>query len=246
MKSNRLFAVTIMLFSLITTKAQLTDNQSKQNNILAIAQNIEWFGQSAIKIVANNKVIYIDPYNLPADDKADIILITHAHGDHLSVADIKKINNPKTVIYAPADCCKKLNDGGFNNCKPIAPNSNIEIVGIQILAVAAYNTNKDYHPKTNNWVGYVLTINDVKIYHPGDTQRIPEMKEINCDIAFMPLGQTYTMTNVEEAVNAILDTKAKIAIPFHYGMYEGSNNDALMFKKLLEGKVKVVLKEYKQ
>jgi len=242
MKKNYLFTIALMLFSLITTKAQSVDNET---NLLTIAQNIQWFGQSAIKIVANNKVIYIDPYKLSTDDNADIILITHAYGDHLSVADIKKINNAKTIIYAPANCCQKLIDGGFNNCKPIAPNSNIEIDGIQILAVAAYNTNKDYHPKANNWVGYVLTINDVKIYHPGDTQRIPEMKEINCDIAFMPLGQTYTMTNVEEAVNAILDTKAKIAIPFHYGMYEGTNNDAIKFKELLEGKVKVVLKEYK-
>jgi L-ascorbate metabolism protein UlaG (beta-lactamase superfamily) len=108
--------------------------------------------------------------------------------------------------------------------------------------VPAYNVVKtNYHPKGNKWVGYILTIDGVKIYHAGDTERIPEMQEFTCDIVMLPLGQTYTMNSVEEAAEATLDVQAKIAIPIHYGMYEGTVEDAKKFQELLKNKVQVVI-----
>jgi L-ascorbate metabolism protein UlaG (beta-lactamase superfamily) len=92
-------------------------------------------------------------------------------------------------------------------------------------------------------VGYIVEIDGVKVYHAGDTERIPEMKNIDCDIALLPLGQTYTMNSVEEAAEAALDTGAEVAIPIHYGMYEGTKEDAEKFKELLDGKMKVVILE---
>jgi L-ascorbate metabolism protein UlaG (beta-lactamase superfamily) len=109
--------------------------------------------------------------------------------------------------------------------------------------VPVYNVVKtNFHPNQNNWVGYIITVDRVRIYHAGDTERIPEMMTFSRDIAMLPLGQTYTMNSVEDAAKAAIDVKAKTAIPIHYDMYEGAKADAEMFKKLQEGMVTVVIK----
>ncbi|MBU1063196.1 MBL fold metallo-hydrolase, partial [bacterium] len=99
-----------------------------------------------------------------------------------------------------------------------------------------------FHPKSKNYLGYVLTIDGVRVYHAGDTERIPEMQQFDCDIALLPLGQKYTMNSVYEAANSALDVKAKIAIPIHYDMFEGKLSDADAFQEILKGKVKVIIK----
>ncbi len=207
-----------------------------------MVDNIHWFGQAAIKINAEDKVIYIDPYRIKKKDKADIILVTHEHQDHFSKADISKIVYDKTILVAPETC--------KNSVKGVIPGKVVllksgmshEVDDIKIEAVPAYNIKKtNFHPKSNVWLGYILTVNGVRIYHAGDTERIPEMKNFNCDIALLPLGQTYTMNSVKEAAEAALDVKAKIAIPMHYGLYEGTPEDAKTFKNLLEGKINVII-----
>lgn len=216
----------------------------KNDKIMEMIEKIQWFGQATIKINIGNKTVYIDPYQLKSTDTADIILITHKHHDHLSLPDIKKILDPETQIIAPKDCIESIKETGANNIFDIEPGQSLEIEGIKIEAVYAYNIiKKSFHPKSNNFLGYLLTIDGVTIYHAGDTERIPEMKDINCDIILIPLGQTYTMNNVEEAVEAVKDTKAKIAIPIHYGTFEGTKEDALKFKELLKNDVEVVIKE---
>ncbi|HNV53360.1 MAG TPA: MBL fold metallo-hydrolase, partial [Tenuifilaceae bacterium] len=90
-------------------------------------------------------------------------------------------------------------------------------------------------------VGYLLNLCNVWLYHTGDTELIPEMKNIKCDIIMLPLGQTYTMNSVEDAVQAVLDTSASVAIPVHYGIYEGSDDDALKFKEMLKDKAEVII-----
>ena len=129
------------------------------------------------------------------------------------------------------------------NCIEVVPDQTILFEGITINTVPAYNLIKYNHPKEMKWVGYLINFGDLKIYHPGDTNRIPEMKSIRCDIAFMPLGQTYTMQSVEEAADAIIDVKAKVAIPIHYGTYEGTEQNALRFKEILSNKAITVIKE---
>jgi L-ascorbate metabolism protein UlaG (beta-lactamase superfamily) len=216
---------------------------AQNQNYKNMVNNIHWFGQAAVKITAAGKIIYIDPYQISNEDQADIVLVTHSHADHLSPADIKKIITKNSIIIATDDCMGKLEDLNVHETKTIRPGQTITLDDINISAVPAYNVVKtNFHPKSNNWVGYIITVEGIKIYHAGDTERIPEMKDIECDIAMLPLGQTYTMNSVKDAADAAIDVKAKIAIPIHYGLYEGKESDAKEFKELLEGKVDVIIK----
>lgn len=206
---------------------------------------MHWFGQASFRIDDNDQHIYIDPFDLPDDSPvADIIFITHGHGDHLSADQIKKIADKNTLIVGPASVEEQLKSLEIPNLKLVNPYDTLEVKQIPVEVVPAYNIKKTkYHPKENNWVGYIFTINGTKIYHAGDTERIPEMKKYNCDIALMPLGQTYTMDSVKEAAEAIMDIKPKVAIPMHYGIYEGKSEDAEKFQTYLEGHTDVVLLE---
>jgi len=207
-----------------------------------LVQMISWDKQSSIKIDLGVKIIYLDPYMVQKPVKADLVLITHGHGDHFSPKDLKMVTGPDTKLVAPATIQKKVEGAGYTLTRAVAPGEHFDLEGIFVEVVAAYNPGKDYHPKSNRWVGYVLEIDGVKVYHPGDTGRIPEMKKITCDIAFMPLGQTYTMESVEQAAAAVLDVGASVAIPFHYGLAEGSKEDVKKFQALLKDKVRVVVK----
>jgi len=205
-------------------------------------EKISWHGQAAISIENGEQKIYIDPYKLKHEDKADLILITHSHGDHLSADDIAMVATENTKFVCPHNCIAPLEDLGYRNITGVAPGDRIVVDGTEILAVPMYNIVKtNFHPKENKWTGYIIDVGGVKVYHAGDTERIPEMKEVECDIVFLPLGQTYTMNSVEEAAEAALDTGAEIAIPIHYGLYEGTKEDALRFKELLAGKMDVVI-----
>jgi L-ascorbate metabolism protein UlaG (beta-lactamase superfamily) len=218
----------IVLLVVFIISGNLIKAQSQK--IYDMVKNIHWLGQAAVKINAAGKVIYIDPYQLKNTDQADIVLITHGHNDHLSLADIKKIITGKSIIIATVDCYAKLQNLNVAEIKTIGPGQSLTLDYINISAVPAYNIVKaNFHPKSNKWVGYVLTIEGVRIYHAGDTERIPEMKDISCDIAMLPLGQTYTMNSIKEAADAAIDVKAKIAIPIHYGLYEGTAEDAEEF-----------------
>jgi L-ascorbate metabolism protein UlaG (beta-lactamase superfamily) len=207
---------------------------------LAMINKMHWLGQSDYRIETAGKVIYIDHIKKTDDLPADIILITHSHGDHFSKDAIAKVATANTIILGPADCkytgvCKEFIT--FLPGDEYAPDEYIKI-----NAVPAYNIVKSNHPKSNKWLGYLVTSEGVTIYHSGDTERIPEMKEFTCDIALLPLGQTYTMASVDEAVEAAKDVKAKIAIPMHYGLYEGKVSDASDFKAKLDGIIEVVIK----
>ena len=163
-----------------------------------------------------------------------MILISHDHFDHCSPEDVKKIQTEDTIIVTEADSAKKLS----GRIEIIKPGETKTIQGITIEAVPSYNTNKDFHPKTNNWLGFIVTLNGVRLYHPGDADFIPEMKTIQADIAFLPVSGTYVMT-AKEAVEAAKVLKPRIAVPIHYGAIVGTDDDAREFKKLLEGIVEV-------
>lgn len=200
-----------------------------------ITDNIHWFGHDTFKITGE-KIIYTDPFKVKERDIADIILITHEHFDHCSTDDITKVRGPKTFIVAPRDCIKKFS----GNTKPVKPGDRINVEGIDIEVVPAYNTNKQFHTKDKGWVGYIFTLNGQRIYLAGDTDHIPEMKTFRADIALLPVSGTYVMTP-EEAVQAALDIKPKIAIPMHYGSIVGSKSDGQRFADGLKGKIEVVI-----
>ena len=133
--------------------------------------NIKWLGHATFKVIGE-KVIYTDPFQISKPDKADIILITHEHYDHFSPEDIKKILGSDTILVLPKDCA------GTINAKEIVvkPGDKINIEGIEIETVPAYNTNKNFHPKEKEWLGYIFKVSNKRIYIAGDSDYIPEMK----------------------------------------------------------------------
>ncbi|MCX7965821.1 MAG: MBL fold metallo-hydrolase [Syntrophorhabdaceae bacterium] len=232
MKKHMLFFVVIFLsFLFLATYVAAGDLKAKD-----MIKNIQWLGHDTFKIKAE-KIIYIDPFKLTIKDEADIILITHGHYDHCSEADIKAIKGPNTVIISPKSCAEKIKD----NIKIINRGDVIEIGNVKVEAVPAYNVDKQFHPKSTDGVGYIITVSGVRIYHAGDTDRIPEMKTFkDIDIALLPVSGKYVMT-ADEAILAAIDINPKIAIPMHYGTIVGTEADAQKFAAALKGKMEVVI-----
>lgn len=203
-------------------------------------KNVEWLGHSTIKINNENQVIYIDPYNIKQDyNDADIIFITHSHYDHFSEEDIKKVKKEETVIIITEDLYQKVLDLGFikGNIFVVRPNENYKVHNIQFDTIPSYNVNKKFHPKENNWVGYVIDIDGVKYYIAGDTDITDENKKVKCDVAFLPVGGTYTM-DFEEAANLANVIGPKIVVPIHYGSLVGTIEDAENFKQRVNETIK--------
>lgn len=175
--------------------------------------------------------VYIDPFKIPFDlNKADLVLITHDHYDHCSIEDIKKIVKDGTIIVMPAGCQSKVARLGARlEMKIIEPGKQFKVGETNVIGVSAYNINTHFHPKEENWLGYVLEIGEIRVYHAGDTDFIPEMSALGkIDVAFLPVGGTFTM-RAEDAVKAALVIKPELAVPMHYELSEGAKEDALKF-----------------
>ena len=215
--------------------------------LMEYAENIEFIEQSCLRFVLEGNVIYTDPFQVKKDrNDADIIVITHNHRDHFSVNDILKLVKKDTIVISPFNPAEDQQyRERLNNLKSIIlpVGKVLDIDGLNIEAVYAYNIVKKNHPKSDEFAGYVIKGDGIVIYHAGDTERIPEMKDLDVDIAFFPLGTKYTMNSVEEAVDATLDVKAEVSVPIHYGLAEGSVEDAVKYKELLEDKVEVLIKK---
>ena len=204
--------------------------------------NIEVLYHSSIRI-NKEKTIYIDPFKIDRNyNDADIIFITHDHYDHYSEEDIDKVINENAVIVIPEELLTKVLKKGINKKAIITvePNQKYMVQGIKFETVPAYNTNKTFHPKENGWVGYVIEINGIKYYIAGDTDITEENKKVKCDVAFVPVGGTYTM-DFKEAAQLVNQIQPKVAIPIHYGSVVGTKQDAEEFIKLLHTNVKGVI-----
>lgn len=207
--------------------------------------SIQWYGHDCFCITAKDgTVLYVDPYQLPVTaPKADVILITHEHFDHCSPDDIGRVFQAATTICGSAKVAAALTE----EVHVMASGDRAEIQSITVVAVPAYNQDKfrspgvPFHPSTDNSVGYLITIDGVTYYHTGDTDVIPEMKDITADIMFVPVSGVYVM-NAAEAVEAVALVKPQLAIPMHYGAIVGSMADAEQFSKRSSVPVKILPK----
>ncbi len=202
-------------------------------------ENIEVLYHSSIRI-NKDKIIYIDPFKIDKNyNDADIVFITHDHYDHYSEEDIDKVINKNTTIIIPEELLTKLLRKGINKNAIITvePNVKYMVQGIKFETIPAYNTNKSFHPKENDWVGYIITLNDIRYYVAGDTDITEENRKVKCDVAFVPVGGTYTM-DFKEAAQLINEIQPKIAVPIHYGSVIGTKQDASDFIKLLHPNIK--------
>ena len=200
---------------------------------------VEIIYHSSIRI-KKEKVVYIDPFKIKGSpNDADIVFITHNHYDHYSEQDLDKVMRDNTTLIAPKDLQTNLLKKGIRQDNIIAVEQNKKYVtqNIGFETVPAYNTNKMFHPKENGWVGYIINIEGTRYYIAGDTDITEENKQVKCDVAFFPVGGTYTM-NSKEAASLANIIKPKIAIPIHYGSIVGTTQDAIEFIKLLNPDIK--------
>ena len=201
--------------------------------------NIQWLGHSGF-LIKNSMILYVDPYNIKDGlEKADVILITHSHYDHCSVADMLKIVKDGTRIILTADSQSKITRFEAKiEMEIIEPGQELAFGDLKVSAVPSYNIDKHFHPKDEEWVGYVIKSNGTVIYHAGDTDFIPEMQKLTGYqqpgkefVALLPIGGRFTMT-VEEAVEAAKMIKPSLAIPMHYGSVVGTEEDGKEFVRL--------------
>jgi L-ascorbate metabolism protein UlaG (beta-lactamase superfamily) len=210
-----------------------------------LEQSISWLGHAGFRLRVGGKTVYIDPYRTDGGPEADLILITHDHFDHFSPDDLRLITGENTHLVGPATVTEQLKGAAT----AIAPGERAEIIGLEITAVAAYNTNKldsddkPFHPREAGWLGYVIEARGRKIYHSGDTDVIPEMDQAaGVDVALLPVSGTYVMTALE-AAEAARRIAPGIAVPMHWGTVIGSRADAEQFAEHASVEVRIPEKD---
>lgn len=201
-------------------------------------EKVEVLCHTCIKF-SNDTIIYFDPFKIENEfHDADFIFITHSHYDHFSEEDILKVKNERTKICIPIDLYEKTMELGFEkeNILQVLPNESYELEGMHFETIPAYNLTKSFHPKENQWVGYVLTLEGIRYYIAGDTDMTKEAKQVACDVAFVPIGGTYTMDK-KEAAELIRNIQPNMVVPTHYGCIVGEKEDGRAFKKLIDKEI---------
>jgi L-ascorbate metabolism protein UlaG (beta-lactamase superfamily) len=210
--------------------------------------HISWLGHAGFR-VSGSRLVYFDPWEVgiggPAAPPADLILISHDPFDHCDPPTVKALCGPQTGIITEPASAAKLKAEGFKQVTVMAPGDEMEVLGVRIKAVPAYNTNKDFHPRAKNYLGFVLTMDGQSIYHAGDTDRIEEMKAIKAQVAMLPVSGTYVMT-AQEAALAALDLAPAVAMPMHYNKIVGDESMAAAFAEALSGRLAVEIKKISQ
>jgi L-ascorbate metabolism protein UlaG (beta-lactamase superfamily) len=205
------------------------------------SDGIFWLGHDSFRFVGS-RVIYFDPWDAEGPP-ADIILISHDHGDHCDPPSVKRLLGPNTKIFTEALSAARLEAEGFGaQITVLKPGDTAEAFGVNIKAVPAYNIGKDFHPKEKAYLGFVATMDGLSVYHAGDSDFIPEMADIRPQAALLPVSGTYVMT-AKEAVSAALAIKPQLAIPMHMAKIVGDLSMAEEFAAALNGKVAVEIKK---
>jgi len=206
---------------------------------------IEWLGHSGFRIDAGGSTIYIDPYRVPDGRKADAILITHGHYDHFSRQDVEKLSHDRTWLIGPPAVAERV-AGQVTSMVPGEALEFEELRGVEIRAVAAYNTSKRdasgnlFHPREAGWLGYDLNVRGERLYHSGDTDVIPEMDSVmGVDVALLPVSGVYVMT-AQEAAEAARRIDPRVAVPMHWGENIGTYEDAKEFAQRAPVEVQIM------
>ena len=187
-------------------------------------------------------MVYFDPYEIWEEiHDGDLVLISHPHWDHFHMASIRNVLKEDGTIAVTPSGVDYLQEAGFTRFVVVEPNQHYLLAGVNIQTVRAYNPDKYFHPKHLNYVGYIVELNGYKYYFAGDTGLIPEMAEIDADVAFLPVDGRNTMT-ATEAADAAKMIKPAVAVPIHYGFVAGSHLDAERFISLFPGVI--LLEDY--
>ncbi len=192
-------------------------------------EHFTWFKQSAYLWQNDGLAVYIDPWGVSGEVPADVIFITHAHYDHYSPSDIALVKTDETTVVAPHDVAAEIS----GKVIPVAPGDVVTVSGIRAEAVPAYNNVEarlSFHPRRKRWVGYVLSLGGTDYYHAGDTDHLPELEDVHCGAALLPIGGTYTM-DPGQAAGLARSIGPQVAVPMHYGFVVGSSSDAALFKQ---------------
>lgn len=199
--------------------------------------NIRVLTHSSIRI-EGKEILYFDPFRIEEESHdADIIFVTHDHFDHFSPEDIAKLKNSMTLLICPESMKNRLAESGIDweHTELVEPGDELEVDGIMITAVPAYNVGKQFHPKENAWVGYLVTMDGITYYVAGDTDINADVNAVSCDAALLPCGGTYTM-NAAEAAELACTIAPKLAIPTHYGSVAGDKSCGESFAKAVRAK----------
>ena len=201
--------------------------------------NVICLGHNSIKFLKEGKIIYIDPYKIDNNcNDADIIFITHSHYDHFSKEDILKLKKESTKIVITEDLYDEVLCLEFeeDDVLIVSPNNVYCFNEINFSTVPSYNVNKNFHPRGNNWVGYIINLENVSYYIVGDSDITDESKLVKCDVLFVPIGGTYT-TDYNEAAMLANIINPKVVVPVHYGVIVGDKEDSLKFKSLVDSSI---------
>jgi L-ascorbate metabolism protein UlaG (beta-lactamase superfamily) len=202
--------------------------------------HLAWLGHSGFRL-SGSRIVYFDPWEV-SGPAADLILISHDHFDHCDPPTVKALYGPQTRIITEPASAEKLKAEGFERVTVMAPGDELEVSGVSLKAVPAYNTNKDFHPRGKNYLGFVVTLDGLSLYHAGDTDHIEEMKTIKAQVALLPVSGTYVMT-AEEAARAALALSPAVAVPMHFNKIVGDESMAKAFAEALQGRLAVEIKE---
>jgi L-ascorbate metabolism protein UlaG (beta-lactamase superfamily) len=203
-----------------------------------LLDGITWFRGSSVRIRRNGVEVHVDPLGLTEDSQADLVLLTHPHYDNFSEADIERVRTDDTVLVAPASMKKLVEDADHL----MRPGDMLQLEDFDVLAVPAHNLDKKFHAEDNGWLGYVFTIGDATYYHAGDTDFLPAMFGIRCDVAFLPCGGHYTM-GIEDAAKAGEACGAELIVPIHWGEPHGTLEDIDRLRELFSREVGLLERE---
>ena len=200
---------------------------------------VQWLGHASFRIeMGPGLQLYVDPWQLPPGlAPASLVVISHDHRDHCSPEDLRRIVGPQTALLGPPAVQSRLAGEGWQ-VRALRPGDVVEVSGVRLRAVAAYNVNKfrptgePFHPREKGYLGFVMEVDAVRVYFAGDTDVVPTEVEQDgpVDLALVPVGGTYVMT-AREAAEQLRGRPFRYAIPMHYGAVAGSRQDAEAFRQ---------------